>query len=337
MLMMGVASAPRDTITTINGETIKTHILGVNESDIRVEDTNYNGRLVSKLPLNYIRSIAFEDGFTARFKDGILDRSELLNSTIVKGEQRYKAEGLFRLTDDEMCTYLGAEDYYYKWRPAQAKLSIGTWQIGVGISLQALGLLWSNQYAFIIPVEGSGVIDDIKSSMHFSGNAFPLALCRMATTTFLYGIGETTASLIRINRFNNGKNIQALTPERAEKQYKMGFGFSMAGMLVTLVGALAWNGSFNPNVEYSLFGGHEYTGYYVENNTLIFETSEKNFVSKKRLPESYIGPWVVVCGTLLTNLGLSIAMPARDVLKNDRKAELSLGPTPGGYGLLVKW
>lgn len=340
-LMSGLITADLDTITTVNGEVLHTNVRKVGKTSILFNETYYKARTVSDLKLSYISSIHFSDGFKVSFTDGVLNREGLLDSRIVKDIMNYSAEGLFNLTDEEMLSYLGPDDYYGKWHPAQKRMDLGAYQIGAGGLLFGLGAFWNSKQAVCDPDKKAGVIGDIMSMLHFARSAFPLGLCQMGMTSLLYGIGEIAANSIYVECFNKGINVGSYSADKAKTRQVIGTGMAIAGMLGALAGTLYWNASFNPNVEYSLFGNREFTGYYYEDDLVIYTEDESGKIDdigvKDRDFTSYIGPWSVVCSTLLMHYGLSMVVSAKASSPERVKSELTLGAVPGGYGLTYKW
>ena len=122
-------------ITTVTGEQFNTRVKRIDKEVVRTAGLkgSYSG-VQENLPCNYIKDIVFEDGYRLVFQpDGAFSREGLYAAPTVrlKGGIPY-AEGLIRLTNEEIGLRLGAERYRLGYQPGRSRTRVGELQILLG-------------------------------------------------------------------------------------------------------------------------------------------------------------------------------------------------------------
>lgn len=83
--------------------------------------------------ISYVR---FADGFRLDYVDGRPVRDNLLGCpTMIVEDNKILAEGLVRLNDSELKSFLGERAYALGYRPGRNLFNVGAWQAGIGINL----------------------------------------------------------------------------------------------------------------------------------------------------------------------------------------------------------
>lgn len=83
--------------------------------------------------ISYVR---FADGFRLDYVDGRPVRDNLLGCpTMIVENNKILAEGLVRLNDSELKSFLGERAYALGYRPGRNLFNVGAWQAGIGINL----------------------------------------------------------------------------------------------------------------------------------------------------------------------------------------------------------
>jgi hypothetical protein len=322
------------TITTQNKEQFDVEITAIKESFIRFKQTTINGRLMEKLPQDYISSIRFPDNFTLRFDKGVLDRSNLLEAPSIKKGEQYKVENLIALNEDEMISLLGTNAYYNGFLPRQRLATTGllTALTGTGSILFAhiLSLSLSRH-----PVtEDETFIEAITNNFEYSMHSGTLIANKMGLSLVVAGLTELTVGSIGLHRFNHHfDQISFPSLQQQRKRFYWGAALAVAGTATTLGGILLWNDSFNPARQYSYFGDsfHPYYQWGVD-SAYMWE----KYISNEK-SGSLTGMWMALFGTAAASVGLSLAIPAIPALKNADKFNLACGFTPYGYGLTLNF
>lgn len=95
--------------------------------------TGYTDEDVLRLRMKDISFIRFSDNFLLRFAEGAPIRTNIMQCpTMVEKDGNVYAEGLIRLTNDEVKMLLGPQLYHFNYQPLKIRRSVGTGQMMAG-------------------------------------------------------------------------------------------------------------------------------------------------------------------------------------------------------------
>ena len=314
-------------VSTIKGETFEARITGVNSRDVKMEFSDYANRDIKSLPLKYVKSIRFSDSYTAYFDDGTLIRDNILDARMQKG-MNYKAEGIFKLNEDEIRTMLGDTRYYQGWDAWQGNIRQGNAKIIIGTGVFMIGhFLHSREYDLGLS-RGNSFTKIICYDMQFGTSVLPLFVQRFGLGMALYGVGETAVSNIVVaNMAKKDWEIDFASSRQLQRMKRAGTWMSLAGTFASLAGLMVWAQNFETGTQYSLFGGKFYPGYYFKGDKLMYSYDLDNPPTEKKQSVDYLGPWLTIAGCLLLNAGLSV----------HRNASSRLRHSDSGIGIAYVW
>ena len=251
-LLTGFPLMAQQVITTVKGEQFNTRVKRIDKEVVRTAGLkgSYSG-VQENLPCNYIKDIVFEDGYRLVFQpDGAFSREGLHAAPTVrlKGGIPY-AEGVIRLTNEEIGLRLGAERYRLGYQPGRSRTRVGTIKEDGRYHFYGSYTPWS----VAAEIGGIGVfaggianliLGNAAARSAFSSDAYKLPSRSGAQWQFWGGLGLTAAGtgafVAGTLLLNKGREFDwDLYKDRSDPRNKREGYVSFAGPLLTFGGALA--------------------------------------------------------------------------------------------------
>ena len=332
----------QDKIHTVTGETYESKVISVDDKQLKMDPVTVGGTVVSKLPVEYVTSIEFEDGFCLPFiPHGGPRRAALAAAPVSARGGGIYAERIFRLTDDELLDRFGEKWYWQDYKPAKNKQTVGYAELFSGIVLFGTCAVFDN------PSRAKGSYKEVwfrndRRSILFRGtsiqNSSPLTLPgRVINSGKLnpYTVtGEFLSAVTLVSGLTNvltaGKAIKsaascaessvARSVGRTRGQYWAGLGMAVAGAGALVGGCIDLN-------------NHKY--WYIEHNP-----DPRYEMHEGDMPIA--GPILAFAGSVLLNVGITEFTVASTRLKgygggHEARLAVNAGLCPGGYGLLLSF
>ena len=333
LLFTALSVQAQQKMTSVNGDVYESRILSIDKNLVRFKPVSLGETTLSKLPRNYIRSIEFQDGFTAQFaENGDFIRDGILDCPTVKAKfGALNAEGLFKFTEEETRLYIGDERYYLQYTPGKVRETLGFVQVvGGAATLFASTLfdhkrvIWqSTDYGFWFFGMSFDTLNhftwstsNMKTYIEGSINPYHVSLEILSATTLIYGVANIISGAGTLKRII--KSSPAI-PDRTLTgwQFWGGIGATALGCGLIAGGIADMNAhSHWRHLEY-LNGTQETVG---------------------SMPVA--GPILSLAGAVLINAGISeaiVALGRTKFYKNNPKLSLHVAAAPGGIGMTMSW
>ena len=339
-LLTGFPLMAQQVITTVKGEQFNTRVKRIDKEVVRTAGLkgSYSG-VQENLPCNYIKDIVFEDGYRLVFQpDGAFSREGLHAAPTVrlKGGIPY-AEGVIRLTNEEIGLRLGAERYRLGYQPGRSRTRVGELQILLGGITFITGFLaddkdivydrkgMSHVFRKIGLYRSVGTIKE-DGRYHFYGSYTPWSVAAEIGGIGVFAGGIANLILGNAAARSAFSSDAYKLPSRSGAQWQFwgGLGLTAAGTGAFVAGTLLLN------------KGREFDW------DLYKDRSDPR--NKREGYVSFAGPLLTFGGALAASLGIGMSIPAANRLKAFKEgtstpaADLRFGPTPDGYyGLTLRF
>ena len=170
-------------------------------------------------PMKDISYVRFADGFRLDYVDGRPVRDNLLGCpTMIVEDNKILAEGLVRLNDSELKSFLGERAYALGYRPGRNLFNVGAWQAGIGINLFML----SGGFHYLLVPRGM-------KDLYYSGGKSGAAVL-----SFSYFFGAMAVSGIVATKMGNQAICETLSqPDMAflsQKDARKNLWWGLAGV-----------------------------------------------------------------------------------------------------------
>lgn len=335
LLSWSIASAQHK-LGTVNDDFYDVTVLSIDKNVVRIWPIQTDYTVIKQFPRGYVKSISFQDGYTAVFDStGVLVRSGLASVPTMKAKtDGIYAEGLFKLDADETRERLGDDRYYLYYLPVRTMYKMSALQMLAGGAIMLPCVLCDNKNVLYqhtdhngvefkgMTIHGVGELLDI-DRYRFKGEINPY----MVSLEFL---GTATAAVAAINMIScwsglhNALKTNAPLPSLKATRTKYWAGI---GMMAAGIGCLAAG-----TADMASKSKWDWNVYY--NNP----DNRRNY---KNGQYPVAGPILALAGSVLVNVGVSEFVLARKrldgfgQLNGNRQLAVNAGFVPGGYGLTV--
>ena len=338
LLLQAFPLFAQDLITTVKGEQFNTRVKRIDKEVVRTSGIqgSYSGAQ-ENLPLPYVQSIAFEDGFKLVFlPDGSFSREGLYAAPTVrlKGGIPY-AEGIIPLTGHETEQRIGTDRYHLRYMPGRSWTKAGEIQLALGGIATVIGYMADDKYLVynrkgmshiftkLSIYRSDGTITDA-GHYRFKGSYTPWSvISEIGGISILTG-GIANLVIGNIATRKAFSDPAGLLPSQTGTRWQFwsGIGLTAAGTGAFVAGSLL------------LDKGREFDWeLYADRNDS--RNRRDGYIS-------FAGPILTFSGALAASLGVGMTVQAGKRLKSFEKgtarpvADLRFGPTPdGGCGLTM--
>lgn len=319
----------QDTLRTVNNEVFVTRVLSVGDTSVRFKPLAFSTGSVSRFRRSYLSSITMYDGFRFDFGPGgelYRDGFASVPKVRLSGGSMY-AEGVVRMTSDEVERWLGERRWAMSYKPDLAWHTVGKIGVFGGIGLCILSFYNDDkeitlyQRGRYLRIRGTTIksqpYDSDLSRILFVGEINPYVVAGE-----LAGIGTLCCGLASFLLSNYSLARTVYNPERSfaslratKWRYWTGLGIAAAG-----VGGIAW-GTCN------LAANRKWDW------VLYYDDKSRN---KKEGGVPLNGCIAVLTGTVAANIGVAVWSHANARLKGYRtvgQSASSPGLSSAGPGL----
>ena len=310
----------QDTLRTVNNEVFVTRVLSVGDTSVRFKPLAFNTGSVSRFRRSYLSSITMHDGFRFDFgPGGELLRNGFASVPNVRSSGGYLyAEGVVRMTSDEVESWLGERRWAMSYKPDLAWHTVGKIGLFGGIALSIVSLCNDDKQITLfqrgryLRIRSSSIkifpYDSDCSSITFTGEINPYVVAGE-----LAGISTLCCGLVNYLLSNYSLARTVYNPERSfsslratKWRYWTGLGMAAVG-----VGGMIW-GTCN------LAANRKWDW------TLYYDDKSRN---KKEGGVPLNGCIAVLTGTVAANIGVAVWAHANARLKGYRTVGLSASST----------
>ena len=334
-ILLAVAGSAwgQDTVRTVKNEVFVTKVKKIGDKMIKVEKGDGYTVPSENLPPVYVSSITFQDGFTLRFQDGKIDRTGLTDAPQKVRDHHFYAEGLVKMNREEARAILGSEKKNIVFDKAALQSMIGYVQIGAGALMTLYtqlyddrNILFSNKNHSIVlkrhGIQRAGPVSSYDVNIFTGTISTRFILCDfLGLVTLWMGTANAISANRQVKRLMDSEITLPSTQYLTRRKW-LGAGAALAGAAALIGGTVdvANNESWNWKVYYKY-----------EDYDALHGSRDGHW--------PVVGPYLMVAGALLANWGVTEYMVSSSMLKGagNRPGELSFGPAPNGYGLLLKF
>ena len=282
------------------------------------------------IPFSDMKAIRFADGFRLDFRDGKLLRDNVLSApSFEESLMHVKAEGVLKLTPEEMLSFYGPGYYNVVYKPYRAQAVTGIGKLGVGI----LGSLisfpqarWSSSHMESVPTEG---VDKMKWPNRYTETT---TYDPFWTASTMFFMGMTLAGITDCILPDIGFRKSLLKPagERPLPTTASSKGLIWGGAALSVLGIGGIAASFAELKARPSRSAETILPYFEQWPVLRTEI-----------------PWAVFLmagGALAANLGFSAVQLGATRLSalhrldgSPYALQVNVGPSPSGYGLTMRF